>query len=413
MDKSYTSIAPSTFDSYASPSVFERKSLVGGVIEELEELRARVKVLNNLTDINKEIQGVYVSNEIDIKKIESYKGSDVLALNYVGSVSVLEDQTCALEAYEEEQFESTDAIIDSFKCIGKLLKVPDHLNDKIDFTLENYEHCKDLNEKTASVSAKFEALFEENNKKIIPIMLQHADNIITVGENLKRLISLLQDHKSKLDTIKGKMEEVNAILRSLYREHGVKFTIDFGDFAESTILVTPGPKTILAEFIPGFKGAPTLIYQGHTHGLDAEMFHKYCDGKVPTVSIIRGKPCDNKGKVLPDAEAFVFGGYTDVPFSSKEGYVASNNSFLFTITNPGGFEPTKFPLLGSKNASAIYHGKSFGPNFGGKDLQVSFDKPSSAEFPHAYTDKSGIPKLMNFFTGSPLFMVSDVEVWLI
>jgi len=364
-------------------------------MDALDEIRENMKKLNNLTDINKEIQGLHATNLEMINKIETKVGGDVSALNYTSTFSVDEDNVAKFEAYEEEEFEPVEEIIKDFRFSGTLISVPDHLNDKINFAIHSFEEAKKMTEITAAVSAKYETLFEESNKKIIPVLLGHGDNMCLVAKNLKRLVQQLQDHTSRLEVIKKDMKTVNDILARLSLDYGVKYTIDFGDFQESKILVTPGPKKVLMDWTGCAN--PVLLYRGSRDGMDAATFHTKCDGKAKTLSIIQATTSD------------VFGGYCDVAWSSKEGYCASSNAFLFTLLNPYGIEPTKFPLNGTKNSGAIYHGKSFGPNFGGNDLQISFDKPSTTSFPHAYKDALG--KGGAIFAGSVSFQVKDIEVW--
>jgi len=361
----------------------------------LDETRERMKTLSNLTDINKEIQGLHATNIEFISKIEARKGGDVSALTYTATFSLDEDNRSKFEAYEEEEFEPVEDIIEKFRFSGSLLPVPDHLNDKLNFNVHSFEDCKKISETTAAVSAKYEALFEDSNRKIIPVLLGHGDNMCLVAKNLKRLLQQLQDHTSRLEVIKRDMKTVNDILGRLALEYGVKYTIDYGDFQDSTILTTPGPKKALMDWTGCAN--PMLLYRGSRDGMDAATFHAKCDGKAKTISIIQATTSD------------IFGGYTDVAWSSKEGYVASANAFLFTLLNPYGIEATKFPLSGSKNASAMYHGKSFGPNFGGNDMQISFDKPSTTGFPHAYKDTLG--KGAAIFAGTATFSIKDIEVW--
>ena len=50
------------------------------------------------------------------------------------------------------------------------------------------------------------------------------------------------------------------------------------------------------------------IYQGSKHGYNAKDFHRECDGKFPTVTII-----------LSREHQRIFGGYTDIPWRSSGG----------------------------------------------------------------------------------------------
>ena len=66
-----------------------------------------------------------------------------------------------------------------------------------------------------------------------------------------------------------------------------------------------------------------LLFRASEHGFSAKEFHRWCDGKAPTLVVVR----TNYGKTL--------GGYTPVPWKSVGGYgevVAdgSGTSFMFS-----------------------------------------------------------------------------------
>ncbi|CAF0911789.1 unnamed protein product [Didymodactylos carnosus] len=66
----------------------------------------------------------------------------------------------------------------------------------------------------------------------------------------------------------------------------------------------------------------TLIYQGTRDGFAAQDFHRHCDGKGPTVTLLQSK-----------AGGYLFGAYTTVSWSSQRGYRQDSQAFLFTLTN--------------------------------------------------------------------------------
>ena len=94
-----------------------------------------------------------------------------------------------------------------------------------------------------------------------------------------------------------------------------------------------------------------LLYKASINGFTSYDFHKYCDGKGPTVSII--KTGDN----------YVFGGFLNVSWSNYGGENKDDKSFLFnlnlnkTYKNNGGcacvFDKEKGPYFGY--AINIYH----------------------------------------------------------
>ena len=79
------------------------------------------------------------------------------------------------------------------------------------------------------------------------------------------------------------------------------------------------------------------------------------------------------------------------------------NSFLFTLTNIYGTNPTKFQLKNNNDSSAIYNDSSFGAYFGGgNDLYVInnfFNNCSDIYFPYSYQDNIGKGK--SIFIGDP------------
>jgi len=84
-------------------------------------------------------------------------------------------------------------------------------------------------------------------------------------------------------------------------------------------------------------------------GDTAKQFHTACDAKGPTVVIIE------------TTTGNVFGGYTDLAWSSANSYASSSNTFLFRL------RPSMQHYDGKtgKEGNAIYRGSSYGPTFGG------------------------------------------------
>ena len=78
---------------------------------------------------------------------------------------------------------------------------------------------------------------------------------------------------------------------------------------------------------------------------------------------------------------------------SSGSYYTANGSFLFTLTNIHGTEPTKFP--NNKNYNyAVYHNSGYGPTFGyGHDIYISNNylnnNCSEANLGYSYNDVLG------------------------
>jgi len=97
------------------------------------------------------------------------------------------------------------------------------------------------------------------------------------------------------------------------------------------------------------------IYVASKDGDLATDFHAKCDGKGPTVVIVK------------TTTGNVFGGYTDVSWSSSGGWSTSSASFLFKLRPAIGW----YPLKDNQRKNAVFRSSAYGPIFGyGSDLYV-------------------------------------------
>ena len=129
-----------------------------------------------------------------------------------------------------------------------------------------------------------------------------------------------------------------------------------------------------------------LLYRGSRDGTTGKIFHEKCDNKGPTLCLYRNE------------KGYIFGGYASISWTSDNNIHEAKNSFIFTLTNVHGTEPTKFP---SKNNQNVYHISSRGPNFGSNgDIRVFDDylnQKCIIEFPYCYNDI--LNKGKSIFTG--------------
>ncbi|KMR02176.1 btb poz domain-containing protein 9 [Lasius niger] len=110
----------------------------------------------------------------------------------------------------------------------------------------------------------------------------------------------------------------------------------------------------------------------------------------------------------------ICGGFSDVAWgktNSKAQYIASEKSFLFTLTNNQDIPPTKFEIV--KKSFAICYHPDIGPIFGaGADLLISsncnVNKESYSNLPHSYEGDHASNQLL---MGDYHFSVVDYEVF--
>ncbi|XP_074627721.1 obscurin-like isoform X2 [Acropora palmata] len=108
-------------------------------------------------------------------------------------------------------------------------------------------------------------------------------------------------------------------------------------------------------------------WRAKTDGWAASTFHSNCDGKGPTVTIIQ-------------VGSYIFGGYTDVSWSSPSscGFASSSKSFIYSLYNINGFSPVKLQIKSGRQIYAIYRCSRYGPTFGGgHDIHISNNAASN------------------------------------
>ena len=145
-------------------------------------------------------------------------------------------------------------------------------------------------------------------------------------------------------------------------------------------------------------------------------FHKACDGKGPTVTVVKAKG------------GAVFGGFADKAWSSPSPgtYVASDTAFLFCLACGGDTAKAKgahqLKLNDKDNQKAMHHDAAHGPTFGGgHDLHIgsqpgSTSKVSYANLGNAYTCSAGAygsTACNNYLAGMLKFTVEDYEVFFV
>ena len=145
-----------------------------------------------------------------------------------------------------------------------------------------------------------------------------------------------------------------------------------------------------------------LIYRGTRDGFEASNFHRLCDNKGATISVIK------------TTQGYIFGGYTNVGWKSSGEHVPSTSSFLFAFMSYALGSQT-FRAFSTKNSAyAAYHNASCHVVFGGGcDLliadQSNTKSNSSSNWGHTYDLPPG--KDANWLTGQQNFQTVEIEVF--
>jgi len=169
---------------------------------------------------------------------------------------------------------------------------------------------------------------------------------------------------------------------------------------DSSILCAAQQISFLA--LTGFENKLfSLLWRGSRDGFYAAAFHRLCDGKANTVTVIK------------NTNGFIFGGFTAIPWSSSDDYKEDSTAFLFSLTNPSS---TLLKLKVKPGQDAVSHYSLSGPKFG--DLHVSSSSNtnrdsymnfSSYEFPNGKGGNEG----GKFIAGGSnnYFQTTEIEVF--
>ena len=140
----------------------------------------------------------------------------------------------------------------------------------------------------------------------------------------------------------------------------------------------------------------TLLYKLTKDSDQSSVFHKLCDNKGPTLTIVK------------TTKGYRGGGFTSISWDSSGAYKNDTKAFVFSL------DRKKMYKAPSNGSNAIYCNNSYGPTFGaGHDLYVAngcnSNTNSYCNFPYSYT--GGLQyELTGLEKG---FTVKDVEVYLI
>ena len=150
-----------------------------------------------------------------------------------------------------------------------------------------------------------------------------------------------------------------------------------------------------------------LLYRGTRDGFGASDFHRTCANQGKTVVLIK------------NSSGHVFGGFASIPWTSHSSGECKQapGSFLFTLTNIHGIQPTKFPLKNENDGCAIHQYNGYAPSFGrGHDISIkpncNTNTNSYASFPTTYNDTTGKGNsIFSSNTSTGNFQVQEIEVF--
>ena len=195
------------------------------------------------------------------------------------------------------------------------------------------------------------------------------------------------------------------LIKHLYGDDDEMVRSLFCSDIESTIILSMVEDEKITEWLAsaGKTSEPKLLYRASRDGWSASDFHRMCNGKGATVTVVKS------------SGGYIFGGYTDVAWGERGGWKSSAESFLFSLKDHAGIGPVKMPIKSGKRA--VCHHSFSGPSFGrGDDLCVDSNANANNSSSCNVGNTYDLPSNTNdpqFLTGSEYFTVSEWEVFLV
>jgi len=145
-----------------------------------------------------------------------------------------------------------------------------------------------------------------------------------------------------------------------------------------------------------------LLYRGSKDGFTGDAFHKKCDEFKPTITIIKS----NHNKV--------FGGYSDMSWTSTNNYKATANSWIFSLD-----AKEKYKQKANQSHYGVYCYSSYGPTFGGgHDIYIANNcntgNPCYSNYGYTFETKDlaySTSQAQSHLAGSYNFKVEEIEVF--
>jgi len=273
--------------------------------------------------------------------------------------------------------------------------------------------CGDMTSKLAS-DLSDETWVEEHT-----IVTENGKSCILMeypGADLKALV----EHFHLKNVIAKNAKKVSLSCKSKYMPMLIKHLYGDDDEMEHSLCCSNIESTIISSMVEeekitewlksaGKTSEPKLLYRASRDGWGASDFHRMCDGKGATVTVVKS------------SGGYIFGGYTEVAWSGVAwsggvGYKSSTESFLFSLKDHAGVGPVKMPIKSDQTDYAVYHHSNNGLFFGNIDLCVASNANAD---PSSYSNVGNtyqLPSNTNdphFLAGSHNFTVSEYEVFLV
>ena len=267
------------------------------------------------------------------------------------------------EKYTSEKLKQINSVFSQFSELEKVKNLFINLFEekKIKISGSNnilYLSFTNINGDLISLSTKKkDFLGDEKFEKLSEIV----KNIINELKELKEENKIVKEENKIIKEENKKMKEyLNELIKfkKETEEEKKKLEEKYHNLKNSSILKNREKVKMISNWIiPNKKVKYELIYKATRDGGTGINFHKYCDYKGPTLTLIK------------TTSGYIFGGYTTLSWELKGDWNYKSddkNAFIFSINNN-----RKYSII--DKSIVIYNRYDYGPVFGYNDIYVKED----------------------------------------
>jgi hypothetical protein len=219
-----------------------------------------------------------------------------------------------------------------------------------------------------------------------------------LSQIVSNLVNDMQELKKENNQMKEKIEELMKFkLKYEEEEKRKKELIEkCHNFKNSSILKDRDKMKMISEWImPNRNIIYTQIYKASKDGATGKDFHRCCDNKGPTVTLIES------------TSGYIFGGYISITWEGPSNWTYKGNdpnAFIFSVNNK-----CKYPI--QDQSRVINNQKDYGPDFGSNDIYITNDilNNNSCQC-NNYKYYNLDPKNV---AGGTTFQVKELEIYLV
>ncbi len=180
-----------------------------------------------------------------------------------------------------------------------------------------------------------------------------------------------------------------------------------GQLASGSDILTSSHEAALLRPFDNKRPQMTLLYSGKRDGMTAADFHRCCDGKGPTLTVIRAH--------IPDGAADsgrIIGGWAAESWVSEGSYKASP-TWLYSLGSASSNPPVVSKYRATSEEYGLLCHSSWGPAFGryGRGLFVYFESQRSYAQLEGYELIDGYEAAPLPVGGAAKWDVESIEVW--